>query len=321
MRINVLEKIVKRVGRLVLPVSLLASLLGCDGGKPPLDNPSRGTITVAADESFLPLVTQLTSAYSGIYPNVHFKVVFKPEQEAINMMLRDSARLVFTTRKLTPNERRALDEQKVKGATEKIATDGVALIINRANSDSLITMNELRAIFGGRTKKWSQLENGNQQSPITLVFDNNNSSNLEFVLDTLKITDVRNLRIFTTKSNREVINFVRKNPSALGFIGVNWISDGDEPLSVELARDLRVVGVSNKANPTGRNDYFQPFQEDLGMQRYPLRRPVYILSRETHPGLGGGLINYIARDAGSLIVHKLGLWPAVRYNREVNLRK
>ena len=305
----------------ILPLALTAGLLGCDGGKAPLDNPSRGTITVAADESFLPLVTQLTSAYSGIYPNVRFNVVFKPEQEAINMMLRDSARLVFTTRKLTKNERLSLDEQKVKGASEKIATDGVALIINRANTDSLITMDELRAVFSGRTKQWSQLRGGNQRGPITLVFDNNNSSNLDYILDTLNVTDVKNLRIFTTKSNREVIEFVRRNPSALGFIGVNWISDGDEPLSVDLARDLRVVGVSNKTNPVGRSDYFQPFQEDLGMQRYPLRRSVYILSRETHPGLGGGLINYIARDAGSLIVHKLGLWPAVRYNREVNLTK
>ena len=305
----------------VLPLAFMAGLLGCNGGKPPLDNPSRGTITVAADESFLPLVTQLTSAYSGIYPNVRFNVVFKPEQEAINMMLRDSARIVFTTRKLTKNERLSLDEQKVKGATEKIATDGVALIINRANTDSLITMDELRAVFSGRTKQWSQLRGGNQRGPITLVFDNNNSSNLDYVLDTLNVTVVKNLRIFTTKSNREVIEFVRRNPSALGFIGVNWISDGDEPLSVDLARDLRVVGVSNKTNPVGRSDYFQPFQEDLGMQRYPLRRSVYILSRETHPGLGGGLINYIARDAGSLIVYKLGLWPAVRYNREVNLTK
>ena len=309
-------------GAVMLSISLLTALLGgCDGGKQPLDNPSRGTITVAADESFLPLVTQLTSAYSGIYPNAHFKVVFKPEQEAINMMLHDSARLVFTTRKLTKNERLKLDELKIKGATEKIATDGVALIVNRANTDSLITMDELRAIFSGQKKQWSQLKNGGLPSPITLVFDNNNSSNLNFILDTLHVTDVKSLRIFTTKSNREVIDFVRKNPSALGFIGVNWISDSDEPLSVELAQDLRVMGVSNKANPDGRNDYFQPFQEDLGMQRYPLRRPVYILSRETHPGLGGGLINYIARDAGSLIVRKLGLWPAVQYNREVNITK
>ncbi|MBC3784859.1 PstS family phosphate ABC transporter substrate-binding protein [Spirosoma utsteinense] len=307
--------------KVALSFGCLALLMGCDGGKSQLDNPSRGTITVAADESFLPLVTQLTSAYAGIYPNVHFNVVFKPEQEAINMMLKDSARLVFATRKLTANERLALDNLKIKGAAIKIATDGVALIVNKANTDSLITMNELRDIFSGRTKQWAQLKGSNQKNPITLVFDNNNSSNLDFVLDTLKVSSVKDLRIFTTKSNREVIDFVRKNPSALGFIGVNWISDSDEPLSVDLARDLRVVGVSNKTNPTGRSDYFQPFQEDLGMQRYPLRRPVYILSRESHPGLGGGLINYITRDAGSLIVRKLGLWPAMQYNREVNLTK
>ena len=112
-----------------------------------------------------------------------------------------------------------------------------------------------------------------------------------------------------------------RNPSALGFIGVNWISDSDEPLSVDLAQDLRVMGVSDKENPTKRDDYFQPFQEDLGMQRYPLRRPVYILSRETHPGLGEGLINYITRDAGSLIIKKLGLWPRMRYDRVINITK
>lgn len=307
--------------RFVLITGFLACALSCNSDKAPLDNPSQGDIVIAADESFHPLVTQLTSAYSGIYPNAHFKVVFKPEQEAINMMLHDSARLVFATRILKPNEQAVLNKRKIKGAAEKIATDGVALIINKTNTDSLITMDELHRIFGREVKQWGQLKGGNQTGPITLVFDNNNSSNLEFVLNTFKVKDVRNLRIFTTHSNREVIDFVRKNPSALGFIGVNWISDSDEPLSVELARDLRVVGVSPKSNPLKRDDYFQPFQEDLGMQRYPLRRPVYILSRETHPGLGGGLINYIARDAGSLIIRKLGLWPRIPYDRVINLTK
>lgn len=309
------------INRFLITIGIAATLTGCDNGKPPLDNPSRGSIVIAADESFQPLVMQLTSAYMGIYPETEFKVVYKPEQEAINMMLRDSARLVFATRTLRPNERAILDQKKIKGATQKIATDGVALIINKTNTDSLITMNELQSVFDGKIKTWNQLKGGNQTLPITLVFDNNNSSNLEFILSTFKIKDVSKLRIFTTRSNREVIEFVRKNPSALGFIGVNWISDSDEPLSLELSRDLRVMGVSAKENPTKRDDYFQPFQEDLGMQRYPLRRPVYILSRETHPGLGGGLINYVVRDAGSLIVKKLGLWPRVPYDRVINITK
>jgi phosphate transport system substrate-binding protein len=305
--------------KILLTSGVALALLGCGTGKPPLDSPSQGTITIAADESFQPLVTQLTSAYAGIYPNVHFNIVFKPESEAINMMLRDSARLVFSTRDLTKGERAVLDNRKIKGDVEKIATDGVALIINKANTDSLITMNELRKIFTGGIKSWSELKGGNQKGELTLVFDNNNSSNLEFVLKTFQTKDLAKLRIFTVRSNREVIDFVRKNPTALGFIGVNWISDGDEPLSVELAKNLRVMGVSNKDNPNTRNDYFQPFQEDLGMQRYPLRRPIYIVSREAHPGLGGGLINYIVRDAGSLIIYKLGLWPTIPYNREIKL--
>lgn len=286
-----------------------------------LDSPSQGEITIAADESFQPLTKQLTEAYEGLYPKVKFNVVYRPEQQAINMLLHDSARLAVTTRKLTANEQNVLDQRQIVGSATKIATDGVALITNRQNTDSLITMNELKGIFSGQIKTWAQLKGGNQSSPITLVFDNNNSSNLDFIRHTFAIKNLQGIRIFTARSNREVIDVIAKDPSALGFIGVGWISDGNEPLTAELSKNLRVMGVSDKADATTRTDFFQPFQEDLGMMRYPLRRPVYVLSREIHPGLGAGLVNYVMRDAGSLIIYKLGLWPSVRYNREVNIRK
>ncbi|MCY7359936.1 MAG: substrate-binding domain-containing protein [Rudanella sp.] len=289
--------------------------------QPELDTPSRGTITVVSDESFQPVVQQLTEAYSGIYADAKFNVVYRPEKEAIAMMLRDSARLVFCTRPLSKGEQAVLDQRKIVGKTELIATDGVALITGKSNTDSLMTMNELRGLFTGELKNWEQLKGGNQTGPVTLVFDNGNGSNIDLVLRTFKIKTIDGIRIFTAKSNREVITYVRENPRALGFIGVNWISDGDAALTAELSRDLRVLGISDKVNPTTIKDYFQPFQRSLGLQDYPLRRPLYIISREAHSGLGGGLINYLARDAGSLIVEKLGLWPARPYNREVYIQK
>jgi phosphate transport system substrate-binding protein len=264
---------------------------------------------------------QLTDAYSGIYPDTHFNLVYTPEREAITMLLKDSARLAFTARSLTKDEQAAFNQQKIVGKAERIATDGVALIVGKFNRDSLITMAELKSIFSGQITQWNQLKGSTTNGPITLVFDNNNSSNLDFVLRTFAVNDLSRLRIFTARSNKEVIEYVRKTPSALGFIGVTWISDGDNPLSAELSKDLRVLGVSEKTNPTTIDEYYQPFQRNLGLETYPLRRPVYILSRETHPGLGGGLINYIARDAGSLLIEKLGLWPAKPYNRVFYLRK
>jgi len=301
-------------------VSIVA--FGCNSEKQQaLDTPSRGEITVVSDESFRPLVEQLTGTYSGIYPKTKFNVLFRPEKEAIAMMLRDSARMVFCTRVLTKGEQAVLDQRKIVGITERIATDGVALITGKANTDSLVTMAELRGLFNGQLKNWEQLRGGNQAGPVTLVFDNGNGSNIDFVLRTFAVKSIQGIRIFTAKSNREVISYVRENPRALGFIGVNWISDGDEALTAELSRDLRVLGVSDQVNPTGIKDYFQPFQRSLGLQDYPLRRPLYIISREAHSGLGSGLINYLARDVGSLIIEKLGLWPTRPYNREVYIQK
>lgn len=294
-------------------------LAACTGQ--PKDNPARGEITVAADESLQPLVEALCRAYSGVYTDAKFNRLYKPEQEAIRTLLRDSARIVFATRDLTEQEKTALSQQAVQTRTQHIATDGIALIINKGNTDSLITMPELNGIFTGEIKRWSQLKGGNQTGPIVLVFDNSNSSNLNYMLNRFSIKNLNQLKLFSVQSNKQVIEYVRKNPTAVGFIGVNWISDGDEPLSRELSQDLRVMGVSEKGSPAGIADYYQPFQRNLGLETYPLRRKIYIISREMHSGLGGGLMTYIARDVGSLVIEKTGLWPAIPYNREVYMKK
>jgi phosphate transport system substrate-binding protein len=311
---------------MLIPRSVYISLLllagtyltACQESKK-LDSPSQGRITVVADESYQPLTVEITRTYELLYPRTKFDLVFKPEREAIRLMLDDKARLCIVARKLNRNEQNALDQQKNYGTATRIATDGVALILNRANTDTLMTVGELKRLFTKQVSRWSELKGGNQTKRITLVFDNANSSNLDYMLQKFGVTDVNGLAIVAAGSNKAVIEYVRQHPEAMGFIGVNWISDGESAVSAELSKDIRVVGLSEQDSPRSRADYFQPFQRALGLKDYPLRRDVYILSREAHPGLGGGLTNYLMRDAGSLLIEKLGLWPAVPYNREVYL--
>lgn len=294
-------------------------LSGCSSTSEQLDNPRQGTITIASDESFKPLVRALTNAYEGIYPNAHFVVDYKPEQQAIRQLLQDSARIIFSTRQLNEKELDIIKKQKGTQKFQHIATDGLALVISKTNSDSLITMNEIRAIFEGKIKDWSQLKGGNQKGLITLVFDNANASNLNFILHKFGITNIQHLRIISTGSNEKVIEDVKANPLHLGFIGVNWISDGHSLASEELSKGIHVMGVSNKANPDSLTDYIQPFQGGLEFKRYPLFRDLYIISREGYSGLGGGLMTYIARDVGGLIIQKMGLLPTVPYPRELEV--
>jgi phosphate transport system substrate-binding protein len=305
-------------GSYVALICSAAAVWGCTSGN--LDNPRQGTINVAADESFQPLVASLTHAYEGIYPDAHFNVTYQPEQEAIIALLRDSARIAFTSRQLNKDEREIIKKQDGSLKEQKIAIDGIALITGRANQDSLITVEELEKIFSGEIKDWSQLEGSQQSGPITLVFDNANSSNLDYMIERFDIKDVSKLPIYTSASNEKVIDHVRKNRSSIGFIGVNWISDGDASLTRELSEGLRVLGVSDKENPKGIQDYAQPFQRDLRNGKYPLARFVYIVSREGFSGLGGGLMTYIARDVGGLVIEKMGLVPTIPYPRNIEVQ-
>ncbi|WAC11282.1 substrate-binding domain-containing protein [Dyadobacter pollutisoli] len=309
-----------RLAGLLFAASLgVFNLMGCKSSNGELDNPRQGSITIASDESFKPLVNALTNAYEGIYPNTHFQIDYKPEQEAIRQLLQDSARIIFATRQLNQKEQDIIKQQKGTQKFQHIATDGLALVVSKSNTDSLITMPEIKGILEGKITDWSQLKGGNQKGLITLVFDNANASNLNFILKKFEIKDIQRLRIISSGSNEKVIDDVRANPLHLGFIGVNWISDGHSLASEELSKGIFVMGVAKNANPDSLSEYIQPFQGGLEFKRYPLFRDLYIISREGYSGLGGGLMTYIARDVGGLIIQKMGLLPTVPYPRELEI--
>ncbi len=300
-------------------LSGLVILDSCSSDSQQLDNPRRGTITIVADESLKPLVNSLTNAYEGIYPDAHFKIDFKPEQQAVLQLLQDSARIAFTTRKLNDKEQSIVKSQKGYQKAQHIATDGLAVIVGKRNTDSLMTLPELKAIFEGKITKWEQLKGSNQTGLVTLVFDNINASNLNFVMNKFGIKDLKNLRVIEAGSNEKVISRVKEDPLLMGFIGVSWISDGHSLISEELSSGLNVFGISKSDSPATIKEYYQPFQSGLEFKNYPLSREIYIISREGYSGLGGGLMTYIARDVGGLIIEKMGLLPRIPYPRDLEV--
>jgi phosphate transport system substrate-binding protein len=67
------------------------------------------------------------------------------------------------------------------------------------------------------------------------------------------------------KSNKEVIAYVKSHKNAIGVIGTNWISDGDDPASLGFIKDINVMSVTDKPNPT-KEDYYQPFGYNLALK-------------------------------------------------------
>jgi len=151
-----------------------------------------------------------------------------------------------------------------------------------------------------------------------VIFDNSKSGNVRYFKQLFEIKDSLGSNFFAVKNNAEVIDFVSRNPDALGIVSVNWISDRDDSLSMSFIKKVNVVAVSQQYINDG--SYYRPYQGSIYDKSYPFVREIYLISRETFAGLGSGFINWACGEQGQRIVLKSGLVPATMPIRLVQIK-
>ncbi|MBP6411610.1 MAG: substrate-binding domain-containing protein [Pseudarcicella sp.] len=294
---------------------VLATLFfgGCESkqAKKNADSYFEGEITVVVDKAFRPIMEAERDAFMNTYPKSKINLKFTNEATAVADILNDSARMAIISRDLTDAEQQVFTKTDIRYRSFKFVGDALALITHSNNPVKSFHVNKMKDLMNGNITKWSQLSPNGNSGKVTLVFDDANGSNLNYLLKKFDIKERNNLPFFAVKSNEEVVEFVKKNPFSMGVIGVNWISDGDDPASIGFIKDINVLGLTEKDNPTV-DDIFEPFGYNLALKRYPLRRDVKIILKEGYGGLGTGFANYMISHVGQLVAQKGGLLPMAK---------
>lgn len=307
----------------ILPLlALCLSLSTCNqknSGKI-LDTPTSGAISIATDESFQPIIAAQIAAFEAIYKKAKVNAVYVSEGEAFQHLLQDSARIVIATRDLNETEKQFFKAKNITPKLLKVAIDGVTLILNKQNEDSLFTLSQLKKIFSGEYGNWNMISGKKNTSKINIVFDKAESSNLNYIKTKFDLSDSLEKRVFAAGSNLKVIEYVKSHPNAIGVIGVNWISDSDDPKHKSFRKVVRVAGIAS-SDDKDEQEFFQPYQAYLAQNQYPLSRELYIISREARAGLGTGFSAWVASDKGQRIFLMSGLLPATQPIRIVSVTK
>lgn len=284
------------------------------------DTSTSGVIEIAADESFQPIVQEEVDVFEGIFPLAGIVPRYTTEVNAINLLLKDSVRLAITTRTLTAEEMNSFHSRQFYPQEIKLATDGLALIINRQNPDTLISMRDIRRILTGEVKNWKEVYPASHLKEIRVVFDNPNSSTVRFATDSicggkpLSTTEVKALR-----TNQQVIDYVAQTPGAMGVIGVNWLGNRSDTTNLSFRDEIRVMAVSAEEVATSENS-FKPYQAYLYYGDYPLARSIYILLNDPRNSLPWGFASFLTSDRGQRIILKSGLVPATQPVRIVDVK-
>lgn len=305
----------------LIGIIVLAVLNACrsKSDKGPTDTYSSGVIAIAADESFAPIVQEEIDVFESLYPLAGIVPRYTTEVEAINLLLKDSVRLAIATRMLTEEEMNSFHSRKFYPQIIKLATDGLALIVNRSNPDSLLSVRDFRRILTGEVKDWKTVNPKSHLKAIQVVFDNKNSSTVRFAIDSIcggKPLATRS--VSALKTNQQVIDFVAENPGAMGIIGVNWLGNRSDTTQLSFREEIRVVAVSAEDVATPSNSY-KPYQAYLYYGNYPLARPIYALLNDPRNGLPWGFTSFMTSDKGQRIILKSGLVPATQPVRIVHV--
>lgn len=284
------------------------------------DTLTAGVIPITVDETFEPIIQEEVSVFESIYTKAGIVPQFTSELEAINLLLKDSVRLAITTRPLSSNEEKYLKSKKFQPRSYKLATDGIALIVNKNNPDTLITVDQFRQILLGKTKKWKEIYPKSNLGDITLVFDNRNSSTVRYAIDSICGGQSISNELSAQKKNIEVLNYVSQTPGAIGVIGVSWLSNKIDTTNLTFNDRVRVMSVSNEVEANEQNSY-KPYQAYLFYGYYPLTRNIFVIINDPRNSLPTGFTSFLTSDRGQRIILKAGLVPATQTIRVVNVKE
>jgi phosphate transport system substrate-binding protein len=297
----------KKYRILLLAMLPFLFFISCENEKV-LDNQTSGSIKVLIDETYKPVMEQQIKIFTSRYPDAKILAEYKPEAECIKIFLEDSTRVVFVTRDLTNEEKAYGESKKFITKSMPMARDAVAFITSKENSNPVFKIADLRKILLGDSS----------QKKYQIVFDNQSSSTVRYITDSIlkgkKITG----NVFATKTSEEVISYVSKNKNAIGIVGVSWVADYSDSTTETFLSKINVAGIWGDTDSS--MDYIKPYQAYIGLKEYPCTRNLYFISKETWTGLGTGLVNYLCKD-GQLVFKQAKMFP-LRVNvllREANV--
>lgn len=206
--------------------------------------------------------------------------------------------MVIVTRGLTMKEENYFkDSAKTPAFSGVLAYDAVALIVNNHEQDTVMSMDDVRALLQGKDKRKREV-----------VLDGvSATSTVRYVLDSVLKNDSLGKNVVAARSSPQVISYIQNHENAVGFIGVSWIGDQEDSMDLAFLKQVKVVAI--RCDQCPEKPFTYPFQYNIRFNRYPMVRGLYYMLKENFSGVGNNFVNFLVNERGQLIFKRAYLVP------------
>lgn len=285
----------RRVGLL----TLLLALSACQPkpGEVQVTDSER-SIQNKGSDTLVNLALAWAEAYREVDSSVSIAVTGGGSGTGIAALINGTADIANASREMKADEIAAAQANGINPVEFKVAIDALAVIVNPENPVSQLTIGQLSDIFTGRIDNWKEI--GGRDAPIVLLSrETNSGTHVYFLEEVVRQGDESSQAIFAPQtllmpSSVGITSEIRRNPNAIGYDGLGYITEGEKMIAV--ARD-------------SDSPYVLPSVESGAAGTYPLARYLYMYTAGEPSGVIADYIEWIRGPEGQAIVSRLGFVP------------
>jgi len=261
-------------------VILTAIFAGCTGSS---KSNASGTIKVTGSTTVLPIAQATADAFMKNNSKADIQVSGGGSGVGVTAAGDGTADIGMSSRDLT-----AAEVTKYPTLTKTtVATDCLVMIVHSSNTVSALSILQIKGIYNGTYKNWKNL--GGPDLTITLVGRDSASGTRDYFSSAVMAKQNTTAGMLELNSNGAVQSTVSTTPGAIGYVGLGYAGSPNKALKIVVGSDQIEANAANALNG-----------------KYPLSRPLFMLTKGAPTDLAKTYIDFILSTKGQAIVEKEG---------------
>ena len=240
-------------------------------------------LVIKGSTTVLPIAQSCAEAFMNKHQDVNISVQGGGSGVGIASIIDGTADIGDASRPAKAKEVAKAKENNVDIYENVVAMDGIAVIVNPGNSVNALTKDQIKAIYTGKISNWADV--GGKKGKIVVISRDSSSGTFETFNELALHKEKVRPDALMNASNNAVAQTVARTPSAIGYVGLGYLTSA--------VKAVKVDGVdATKPNVVNGS--------------YALARKLFMYTQGKPQGLTADFINFILSSDGQKLVDKAG---------------
>ncbi|MDD5218397.1 MAG: phosphate ABC transporter substrate-binding protein, partial [Candidatus Omnitrophica bacterium] len=250
-----------------------------------------GMIQIKGSDTMVNLGQAWAEEFMAKHPEASIAVTGGGSGTGIASLINGTCDVAECSRTMKPQE---LELAKKNGRDVRefeVAVDALAVVIHPSNPVQHLTVEQLSGIFTGEIMNWKEV-GGKDQKILALSRDRNSGTHIYFLEHVVRKGNEKGPEQFAPAvlmlpSSQSIIDEVAQSDSAIGYIGLGYVSPKVKTVAIAQAKE---------------GPFVLPSIATAMDKTYPLARPLLFYTKDEPQGTEKAFIDFVLSAEGQEIV-------------------